>query len=47
MVPKWLDNVAIDNSIWWQHILGLLDCRNGFSAFEIRNYLKTIGEKYD
>lgn len=30
---KWLDNLSIDDSVWWQHILGILDLRNVFSAF--------------
>jgi len=32
---KWLDNMAIDNAIWWQNILGILDLRNVFSEFGI------------
>ena len=32
---KWLDNMAIDNTIWWQNILGILDLRNVFSEFGI------------
>jgi len=32
---KWLDNLAIDDLIWWQHLLGLLDLRNVFSEFAI------------
>ncbi len=32
---KWLDNMGIDDTIWWQHILGVLDLRNIFSAFGI------------
>lgn len=32
---KWLDNLSIDDSVWWQHILGILDLRNVFSAFGI------------
>lgn len=32
---KWLDNLSIDDSVWWQHILGILDLRNVFSLFEI------------
>lgn len=32
---KWLDNMAIDNSIWWQNILGIIDLRNVFSEFGI------------
>lgn len=28
---KWLDNLAIYDEIWWQHILGILDLRNVFS----------------
>lgn len=32
---KWLDNISIDNTIWWQNILGILDLRNVFSEFGI------------
>ena len=32
---KWLDNMSINDAIWWQHILGVLDLRNVFSEFAI------------
>lgn len=32
---KWLDNSSIDDSVWWQHILGMLNLRNVFSLFGI------------
>ena len=32
---KWLDNMSIDDTIWWQNILGILDLRNVFSEFGI------------
>ena len=32
---KWLDNLSIDDSVWWQHIWGILDLRNVFSLFGI------------
>lgn len=32
---KWLDNLIIDNTLWWQNILGALDLRNRFSEFGI------------
>ena len=32
---KWLDNLSIDDSVGWQHILGMLDLRNVFSLFGI------------
>ena len=25
IVSKWLDNLVIDDSIWYQHIIGLFD----------------------
>ena len=39
---KWLDNMAIDDMIWWQHILGLLDLRNVFSEFGIWIFLAVL-----
>ncbi len=32
---KWLDNLSIDDTIWWQHILGILDLGNIFSEFGV------------
>lgn len=32
---KWLDDLSINDLIWWQHILGILDLRNVFSSFGI------------
>lgn len=32
---KCLDNTAIDDTMWWKHILGILDLRNVFSMFGI------------
>ena len=32
---KWLDNLSIDDTVWWQHIFGILDLRNVFSLFGI------------
>ncbi len=32
---KWLDNMGINDAIWWQHILGIIDLRNVFSEFAI------------
>ena len=32
---KWLDNMGINDAIWWQHILRILDLRNVFSEFAI------------
>lgn len=36
---KWLDNLSLYDSIWWQHILGILDLRNIFSYFGIWIFL--------
>ena len=36
---KWLDNMALDNTIFWQNILGILNLRNFFSEFGIWIFL--------
>ena len=36
---KWLDNLSINDEIWWQHILGILDLRNVFSYVGIWIFL--------
>lgn len=32
---KWLDNMSINQAIWWQHLLEITDLRNVFSSFGI------------
>lgn len=32
---KWLDNLSINDAIWWQYIIGLMDLRNVFSLLGI------------
>ena len=39
---KWLDNLSIYDTIWWQHILGILDLRNVFSELGIWLFLAVV-----
>jgi len=39
---KWLDNLSINDSIWWQHLIGITDLRNVFSDFGIWIFLGII-----
>ena len=32
---KWLDNLALNDGIWWQHILGMLNLGNVFSLLGV------------
>ena len=32
---KWLDNLSLNDSIWWQHILGMLNLNNVFSSLGV------------
>lgn len=32
---KWLDNLSLNDSIWWQHILGMLNLGNIFSLLGV------------
>ena len=32
---KWLDNLSLNDSIWWQHILGILDLGNVLSSLGV------------
>ena len=38
---KWLDNLSINDAIWWQHIIGIVDLRNVFSYLGIWIFLAT------
>lgn len=35
ILAKWLDNLALDDGVWWQHLIGELDLGNIFSMFGI------------
>lgn len=39
---KWLDNLSINDSVWWQNILGILDLSNIFSMFGIWIFIAVI-----
>ena len=32
---KWLDNLSLNDSIWWQHILGIIDLGNVLSSLGV------------
>ena len=42
IVSKWLDNLVIDDSIWYQHIIGILDLNNIFSSFSVWLFIALI-----
>lgn len=35
---KWLDNLSINDEIWWQKIIGILDLRNVFNMVISRTH---------
>lgn len=39
---KWLDNLSINDAIWWQHLLGMVDLRNVFSEFGVWIFLAVV-----
>lgn len=41
LFSKWLDNLSINDEIWWQHFIGILDLGNVFSYFGIWIFLAT------
>ena len=38
---KWLDNLNINNTVWWQNIIDILDLRNVFYLFGIWIFIAT------
>ena len=41
VLSKWLDNLSINDEIWWQHMIGILDLSNVFSLFGIWIFIAT------
>ena len=35
VLSKWLDNMSLNDSIWWQHILGIIDLGNVLSSLGV------------
>lgn len=39
---KWLDNMSINDAIWWQRIIGVVNLRNIFSEFAIWLFIALV-----
>lgn len=39
---KWLNNLSIDNTIWWQNTIDILDLKNVFSLFGIWIFIAVV-----
>lgn len=35
VLSKWLDNLSVNDAVWWQHMIGVLDLRNVFSSVAV------------
>ena len=46
IVSKWLDNLSINDSIWWQYIIDVIDLKNVLSSFSIWLFIALLISVY-